>query len=250
MQAILVTLCGKDYFSFPGILLSYAEQPLFLTTMNLTSASLTFILLFLNLIGCSRSSTTPTTASWQSIPGRDHGHSIERPLLYRALVPANWIRHDPPETDSIADTTKANCEFMIREDGSEIKLTVHTFPYAQEEERVPPQAQIARWKRQLEDLDLLSVQIAPDSHGGFSGLYFEGQGKLQGKTASVIGWSMRLAPGYDRQLIMGRLPLDEDKRADYTIKAVGPPDMILKHRSDIIQFAHSFELIDELPSPL
>lgn len=218
--------------------------------MNSKNVSLTFILLTLSLTGCSRSSPMPTASNWQLIPGRDHGHSIERPLLYRALVPANWLRHDPPETDSIADTTKANCEFMIRDDGSEIKVTVYTFPYTQEEGRVPPQAQIARWQRQLEDLDLLSVQIVPDSHGGFSGLYFEGQGKLQGKTAIVLGWSMRLAPGYDRQLIISRHPGDQEKRADYTLKASGPPEVINKHRADLVQFAHSFELIDELPSPI
>jgi hypothetical protein len=223
---------------------------------SLASIFLAIGLPTLCLIGCTPPSPSPSASSWQSIAGRDHGlphdqgQPIERPLLYRALVPENWIRKDPLESESIADTTKANCTFMIVEEDGEVRLTVYTFPYTHKETRIPPQAQITRWKKQIEELDLLSVQIVPDSHGGFSGLYFEGQGKLQNKAIIVMGWSMRLAHGYDQQLAISRLPLDHGKRADYTIKANGPPDLVNKHRLDIIQFAHSFELIDELPSPL
>lgn len=149
-------------------------------------------------------------------------------------------------SSSIADTTKANSEFFIQDKGREIRLTVHTFPFVDDNGRIPPQAQIARWKKQLEELNLLSVQVLPESHGGFSGLYFEGEGS-QG---TVMGWSMRLVPAYSRQLSLEKEPLDKLKRADYTIKATGPTDLIERHRPVIIQFAQSFELIDELPPPL
>ena len=174
-------------------------------------------------------------------------------MIYRALVPSQWIRKDPVEFESLADTTKAICEFYIRENGesgAEIRLTIHTFPILKEEERIPPQAQIARWKRQFEDLDVLSTQILPESHGGFSGLYFEGTGTLKNQPAKMLGWSMQLAHLFTRELSLNEQPLDSYKRADYTIKATGPPDFIHQHRKAIRDFAGSFEFIDELPSPL
>lgn len=171
------------------------------------------------------------------IPARDDGQSLDRPLIYRALAPQNWIRLELDPASSIADSTKANCEFQIEEGEEKIRITCHTFPIL-EGKRIPPQAQIARWKRQLENLDQLSVHVTPNSHGGFSGLFFEGEGNQ----VKVLGWSMQLGEVYLRQL-----GLEKEKRADYTIKAVGPPSMIEKHRHEIIQFANSFELIDELP---
>lgn len=208
-----------------------------------------FILL-LGLTGCAQQPPAHPSAQWQEFAARDNAKSSERPLLYRALVPSSWMRKNPPPFESIADTTKAICEFYIQENGEEIRLTIHTFPILEDHDRIPPQAQIARWKRQLEDLDPLSVKIIPQSHGGFSGLYFEGQGALQNKPVRVIGWSMQLASVFARQLSLERHSLDTFKRADYTIKATGPPEMMDKHRSAIAGFAESFELIDELPSPI
>lgn len=207
------------------------------------------ILMTLILVGCNKSTSSPPL-SWQLITGRDDGQSQERPLLYRALVPSSWIRQDPPAAESIADTTKSICEFFIHENEQTVRLTFHTFPIADHHMRIPPQAQIARWKRQFEELDLIATYTQPDSHGGFSGLYFEGEGILQGKPLKVIGWSMQLASAYERQLSQGREPLDRMKRADYTIKTSGPPDLMNKYRPAIVAFAGSFELIDELPSPL
>ena len=166
-----------------------------LKTGGFLKYSLTFIFLLLSLLGCGRSSPPPASADWQLIAARDDGHSLERPLLYRALVPANWVRRDPPESDSIADTTKANSEFFIQDEGREIRLTVHTFPFVDENGRIPPQAQVARWKKQLEDLDMLSVQLLPESHGGFSGLYFEGEGKQGRVMGGACAWH-RLTPVY------------------------------------------------------
>ena len=209
---------------------------------------LPFFLALLILTGCNLSSPPPSTAKWIAISGRDDGKSTDRPFLYQALVPHHWERKDPQPNDSIADTTKANCEFCIKEGDEEVRITFHTFPIQDEGKRIPPQAQIARWKKQLENLDLLSVQVIPDSHGGFS-LFFEAEGDLKGNRTKVMGWSMQLAPAYLRHLSLEKQPLDKSKRADYTLKATGPPTLIHKHHLDIMQFATSFELIDELPFP-
>lgn len=205
------------------------------------------IAILFSLISCS--SVQPSSSNQQLFSGRDNGQSLERPVLYRAFVPSHWIRQDPLETESIADTIKAICEFYIRENDESIRLTIHTFPIIQENMHISPQAQIARWKGQFEELELIATQTLPDAHGGFSGLFFEGQGILQGNATKVLGWSMQLASVYERQLSQGKKPLDLNKRADYTIKASGPPHLMDKHRLEILAFARSFELIDELPAP-
>jgi hypothetical protein len=189
------------------------------------------------------------SSSWQYFAGRDNDPSLERPLFYRAQVPSHWIRQDPLAADSIADTTKSICEFFIREQEKFIRLTIHTFPILQENMRITPQAQVARWKGQFEELDLVATHTLPGAHGGFSGLFFEGEGILQGNPTKVMGWSMQLASIYQQQLNQGKQVLDNRKRADYTIKASGPIHLVDKYRQELIAFANSFELIDELPSP-
>jgi hypothetical protein len=218
-------------------------------SMQLIYLPAAFTLTIYLLIGCNHNSSL-SSASWQLIAGRDDGQIFERPLLYRALVPTGWIRQDPPLHESIANTTKSICEFYIHEKDQSIRLTIHTFPIMQTQLRIPPQAQIARWKREFEELDLVLTHTQPESHGGFNGLFFEGQGILQGKPRKVMGWSMQLASVYERQLNQAKDPLERRKCADYTIKASGAPDLMDKHRIAIMAFAHSFELIDELPLPL
>jgi len=206
------------------------------------------LLLTLSLTSC-HSSSSHTQAMWQFFAGRGSSSSHERPLIYRALVPSHWDRCDPLTTESLMDTKTAIGEFYIREGEKSIRLTIHTFPIS--DLRPPPQAQVARWKKQFQELDELATYVTSDAHGGFSGLYFEGQGIWQdGALRKVMGWSMQLASGYERQLALGHHPLDHLKRADYTIKAVGPIDLIDNYHSEIVTFAHSFEFIEELPFPL
>ncbi len=208
--------------------------------------SLTLTVCLLN--GCHQSLPS-ASQNWQFFSGRDDEQSIERPFLYRALVPSNWIRLDPLRTESIVDTKKAICEFYIRENHQAIHLTFHTFPIKKNHSRIPSQNQVTRWKQQFEELDLLSTVTESQSHGGVSGLFFEGQGKLNGNNMKIMGWSMQLATLYEQQLQQAKQRLDRTKCADYTIKAIGPLDLMNKHRMAIIAFAHSLEYIDELPSP-
>lgn len=202
------------------------------------------------LVGCESSSPTDHAIHWQEIAARDNGHSLDRPQIYRVCAPVDWIRYDPLPDESIVDSTKSNCEFLIHEGPNSIRITVHTFPIIESDKRIPPQAQIARWKKQIVDLDIMTTTIFDESHGGYSGLFFEGEGTVHDIATRVMGWSMLLASGYERQLGLGRHPDDHFKRADYTIKASGTPEMMDRHRNAIIAFAQSFELIDELPTPL
>lgn len=199
---------------------------------------LRYLLPLLFLVSCA--DTSVSGPPWQEISGRDDGGvRIVRYPVYRARVPGSWKRIDPGATDSIADTTLALITYEV--DG--ITVVVHNFPYDDFEQRIPPQSQVFRWQRQTPKM----VQIAPYAHGGFSGLSFDAQS--DGKR--VLGWAMQLAPQHYRNLsIEGtaeELSYFRQMRADYTIKAWGPPNAIMRHQDSIEQFARSFELIQEIP---
>lgn len=197
---------------------------------------------------CS-SNTKSKSTTWYKIPARNLEDSLQRPFLYHVSAPTSWIYHEIPRNESIFDTKKANGEFHVFHENDKIRITIHTFPYRNSSERIPPQAQISRWKKQFDFLDPLSLLIQPESRGGFSGLYFEGQGKMNQEDIKMMAWAMQLANLYDRQLQLGLNPLDQWKRADYTIKVVGKPELIDQFREEVIQFAHHFEFIHELPAP-
>ncbi|CUI16415.1 conserved hypothetical protein [Candidatus Protochlamydia naegleriophila] len=203
------------------------------------------------LFGCSDGSKQSTEQSWQNINAREEAANEPRSPLYRALAPISWICHTPSPSDSLLDTTKSVCEFFIQDGTEKLRLTIHTFPVNEVQPRIPPLAQITRWKTQFEELDPLTIQVIPQSQGGFVGLLLEAEGLYQGQLQKMLGWSMQLAPEYDRQLQnKSDLLKNRLRRADYTIKIVGPTLLINKHRKALLHFANSFELIDELPTPL
>ena len=159
--------------------------------------------------------------------------AVRRPT-YRAKVPSGWKRVEPEGT--IEDTTLPNVTFLI---GEEIHLYVHTFPTQSLEERIPPQAQITRWVRQIGEQP---HQVTPIGHGGFAGLQLE--------SADVLARSLQLDLEHYQTLSFLASTKEEEEyykqmRADYTIKVVGPYE---KHREEIDLFANSFELIQELPA--
>jgi len=213
-----------------------------------------FIALSLNYLctGCGEAPIPPTVLwNTQEICGRDKGSSTERESIYRAKIPQNWIRRDPASDESIVDTTKALCEFVIAEETGQIRITIHNFPFNQMQDRIPPAAQIARWRRQFDSLDAATLRMTPQAYAGFVGMNFEGTGILKGQTNTVMGWSMQLAPEHYQSLSKSN-SLSEQKqreqmRADFTIKAVGDPLLVAKHRDQIEKFARSFELIQEIP---
>ncbi len=205
---------------------------------------------FLTSCSYKKGSTQPPPSTWQEIYGRDEGFPIQRFPVYRAKIPLSWLRQDPTPTESIADTKKALCEFFIKEGSEKIYITIHNFPLEQLTKSIPPIAQIQRWKGQLEERDPTLITIKPITHGGFVGLSLESQGMMKGKLIKILGWSMQLGSEYDQLLILKNETFAKQQRAAYTIKAVGPPSLINKYKKSITAFADSFELIEELPSPL
>jgi hypothetical protein len=207
------------------------------------------------LLCCGCADQTPQEVDyqmiWEGISGRDSGKPGPRLLIYRVKTPRQWEKRTPSETESIFDSTKPLAEFLINEGGNSIRVTIHNFPTNSFEERIAPAAQIARWKRQFEYFDEVSLNVQPIAQGGFSGLFFEAAGILEEKEIKVLGWSMQLSPEHYRNLFSSDAVKQNDfkqLRSDYTIKAVGPVELMERHKSALINFSKSFELIEEIPA--
>lgn len=206
------------------------------------------ILILLFLTGCSNTEEA-TSSTWVSILGRNETDSLKRFPVYHAKVPHHWIHSPPPLDIPLTDTTKPIDEFFIVDGNDKVRITIHNFPSDKIEDRIPPAAQITRWKRQFTQLAPADTLIVSQARGGFAGLFFSATGMMQGAPYAVLGWSMQMAPEHYRILTQHDTPLHKQMRADYTIKAVGSPTLINTHRNDIESFAHSFELLQEVPPP-
>lgn len=200
------------------------------------------------------SSTLVSDERTQEIFGRDNSQLP----LYQVKVPKKW-KNQIQSALSLEDTTKPLCEFIIQNNEhdsdteksmGQIRITIHNFPSESITERIPPNAQIARWKRQLTKMDPNSLSVEPQAFGGFVGFLFEGTGLLSEDPTTILGWIMQIAPEHYRALNRPGKDVNYRKqmRADYTLKAVGPKQLIEKYKDEIIVFARSFELIQEIPS--
>lgn len=182
-----------------------------------------FNLILLLLVGC-KTPQEEEKSPWKMIASRDKATPI-----YRSKIASLWSEEKLPP-DELRDTTKPNAKFTL----SQIVLTIHNFPSDELEKRIPPQAQVSRWKRQFEK----NPQLSPKSHGGFIGLLYEGQNE----ELAVMALAMQLDTEHYLKLT------DREMRADYTIKAVGPKSEIEKYRSEILKIMNNFELTEEIPS--
>lgn len=216
-----------------------------------------FVLLFL-LTSCHSQEEVKPSTLYQNINGRDIGKApyIKEPL-YRVKVPTNWIRKDLTEEFSNLDTTLPNVEFLIQEDEHVIRIVVHNFP-RKTENSIPPKDQILRWKNQFSSIEPNQMLVIPQAFSGFSGQYMEATGMMNEKMVTLYGWALELSKiHFSSLMVKNKFKHQEMKEdhvtqltADVTIKAVGSPLLMKKYKKEIYDFAHSFELIDEIPSPL
>lgn len=185
------------------------------------------LLLLLILLGCKEKEQS-SSFRWVDVSGRDE----ERSPLYRLKVEEGWRVQFPEKNKSIQSTMEPLVTLQIEH----ITLTIHNFPYDEESQRIPPRAQIERWKRQLGTS--VAFTTTPVAFSGFSGLFLEAEGIVSEKPVTYLAWAMNL----------GRRTEEKEMQADFTIKAVGTPVEMEKHRKSIIEMASSFELIREIPS--
>lgn len=218
---------------------------------------MTGITLLCFFFSCSSKDNNKETESFQTIliRGRDDGANFtERPYVYRVSIPKDWAFIPPPLTASIADSRLPIAEFHIKEAEGEILIALHNFPPQENNRRIPPMAQISRWKGQFSSLDHTKSSLDPQSFSGYVGFRFEGVGLLRERKTAMIGWALQLAPEHFLTL---SYPHEEftpallkQMQADVTIKITGAPSLIEKHKQAIDRFARDFELIHEIPSPL
>ncbi|HEV8052878.1 MAG TPA: hypothetical protein VGP47_10320 [Parachlamydiaceae bacterium] len=217
------------------------------------------------LCSCTENPTIPSIPM-QEIKGRDYdGHRFN---VYRVRAPNYWIRKDSFPEESLTDTKKSICEFLIPQGNESIRISIHNFPSESIDQRIPPGAQVARWQRQFEIIYPEESSTSPQAFSGYSGLKFKGVGRLKpeakdhkakdqdqdpkNQDITVIGWTLQL--GKDHYRTLSHLPkpsennLFREMRADVTIKVVGPKDLMQEHEEEIIAFARSFELIEEIPT--
>lgn len=167
-------------------------------------------------MGCSEE--RPKQTLLKEIHGRNEAH------LYQIQVPLGWESKGPEELYRV-DTKLALSEFML----DSIRIAIHNFP-----DRIPPGAQIERWKKQFTTLE--ESTIIPQSFSGYAGYLFEGIGELKGEKVMMLAWTMQ--PGKT---------LKGESNSDITIKATGPENVMNDLKESIITFARSFELQQEIP---
>lgn len=199
--------------------------------------------------GCSSESPVSKPFKWEILNGRKEGE-FTMPI-YRVKVPIDWTRRNDLPPAEANDTTMALAEFFIHDLNHSIKITIHNFPTDNIEQRIAPNFQIKRWEGQFQTINPEQINITPQAFSGFSGLFFQGTGLMDHQPTTVLGWSMQIAPSHYQSLLYPSSEKDyqyRQMRSDFTIKVIGPADLVQKHFRSLTSFARSFELIEEIPS--
>lgn len=177
------------------------------------------------------------------IEGRDRNQSEERAPLYRISVPEGWTIEK--FSGSVADTKLPLIEFHHESSGGTVRLTVHNFPYQVVSQRIPPEAQIRRWKQQFDTLDITIVK--PQAFAGFSGQCLWCEGVIEENEVAMYAWSMQLADEHEQTL--SRKHARSQTRSDVTLKATGPAELMINQQDAIVRMVRSFELINPILMP-
>ena len=144
----------------------------------------------------------------------------------------------------IPDTRLPIAAWILLDGNNEILIQIHTFPVQNIETHISPNAQVQRWQRQFTELTIEPL-VSPVSYSGFVGLQFESEGIQKGEPLSVLAWALQIG-----QIHWAALSANPDLlrlASDITIKAIGPPDLIGIYKEEIVRFARSFSLIEEIP---
>lgn len=197
--------------------------------------------IFFCLILCSCSSNETPTLQTLEILGRSDPLTLSsKTLIYRMQIPEGWNVEFPDKEASLIDTK----EPLLTLKKELVTVTFHNFPASHLSDRIPPIAQVTRWKNQLNPIDESSLQITPFAVAGFVGLQFDASGTHKGTPTRILAWSLQLTPE-----LFQKLPeTASQQKADWTLKAVGSPETILLLEPELLTIARSVELIMEIPS--
>lgn len=197
------------------------------------------VLLFLLLTACDE--FVSQDHHGELISGRDNGTPpYARENLWRIKRPLPWNRKKEP-SGSIQDSRIAVAEFQIGEGEQAISVFIHSFPSNSEEERIPPMAQVNRWKEQLDKSTPLEFHLSRQAFSGYAGLLLDARGKKNGKDVRMLAWALSLSP--KNYYVLG----GGERASDIIIKVLGDEESVDLHEEEIRSFARSFELIEAIP---
>lgn len=185
----------------------------------------------------------PQLPPYKAILSRGDGSSSGRTPLYQISLPSGW--EEIQEKQSISDTTVPIFKCFYEEDGCRIQLTIHNFPLQVGAFKIPPEAQVERWKNQFAQLSF--SHASPQSFAGFIGLQLYAEGVIAQEETAVLAWAMKIAPENERSLSFFSEKYPAEMGCDVTIKATGPKKIIEEHAQEIASIARSFELLPAFP---
>lgn len=170
------------------------------------------------LSGCS-TEDTQIAPPHQRIAGR-----LASDPLYQAQVPEDWTLQ--LDSSDRKDTRNA----LVTWKKGNVIITFHNFS---PDLAIPPGAQVQRWKNQMKAM--IEEETTPTAHGGFGGFRWEAYAADQG----VIAYAMQMNNTLKQKL-------RSEGRADWTLKAVGPPAEIQSMADEIDAVANQLELIEPI----
>lgn len=163
--------------------------------------------------------------------------------IYSAKIPGNWVIIMPKEDADLKDTKIPLISFNLP-DG--ILVTFHTFPGDSLENRIPPMAQIERWKNQFKGKDFELIPLSRCGFGGYCLRIFDDSG--------MIGYAMQLTPTLFQSMLYPHFKIEElyftEMRGDFTVKAIGKGSALEREQKIIDDFVKSLKWIYPLRSPL
>lgn len=207
---------------------------LFFKHCNDTNDMIVFTIrkLLLGLLVCLTSCDAPheESSTIDIISGR-----VEKIPFWRIMRPSSW--HVLPSPDNLLDTRLPIQEYEIED----IAFYIHSFPSQSEEARIPPFAQIQRWKMQFDADPPPEFYLERQAFSGYSGILLDGRGKIKGQNTRMLAWALALSPRSYHAL------KNPEARSDITLKAIGNTFSMDAHEDDIRKSARTFELIEAIP---
>lgn len=199
------------------------------------------IMCFLAFLNCCNSASPQSKIKTGIIGGRDSA----RTPLYRVKLPAEWKEIGIDPLVDLADSTQPIAQYELHEGCNKIQVVIHNFPF---NDQIAPQLQVERWQKQFNPDFPLHYNSVPQAFSGYTGLLFEGTGRIKNSAQKVMAWALNIGTVHYRTFLSNPSALNLQKRADVTIKINGPPELMQKHKATILEFARSFELIEEIPT--
>lgn len=157
-------------------------------------------------------------------------------FIYRVKLPSYWVEVE--EEGNLKDSTKAIKKYKIEN----ITIAIHNFKVDPSLPKIKPVDQINRWLKQFNSDEKIHHNLKERSRNGYVGYLLEATQNDKG----LIALAMELDKEHLYNLLSKQSDKTDEMASDFTIKATGPKNEMIKHKQEILEFMNSFELIEEL----